>query len=158
MWLEPRRGQVPGGYGHMRAATADRERAIDVLRAAFAEGRLTKDEFDERAGQVYRSQTYAQLAALTADLPAGPLGAHAWPQPAYPAAPPKARVNSLAIAALVCALIPGLPAAAAIVTGSIARRQIRETGEWGDGLATAAIGIGSFMVVLSLLVLAGLVG
>ena len=30
----------------MLAGNADRERAGDVLRAAFAEGRLTKDEYD----------------------------------------------------------------------------------------------------------------
>jgi hypothetical protein len=60
--------------GHMRSSWADRERAIDVLKAAFAEGRLDQDEYAERAGRVYSSRTYADLALLTADLPAGPLG------------------------------------------------------------------------------------
>ena len=55
------------------AANADRERAVDVLRAGFAEGRLTQDEFNERVAQVYASRTYGELADLTADLPAGPL-------------------------------------------------------------------------------------
>lgn len=53
------------------AANADRERAVDVLRAAFTEGRLTQEEFDERVGQVYASRTYGELGALVADLPAG---------------------------------------------------------------------------------------
>ena len=57
------------------ASTADRERAVDVLRAGFAEGRLTREEFDERAAQAYASRTYGELDELTADLPAGPLGA-----------------------------------------------------------------------------------
>ena len=39
MTLEPGAG-LPGGHGSMRSSTADRERAIDVLKAAFAEGRL----------------------------------------------------------------------------------------------------------------------
>jgi Domain of unknown function (DUF1707) len=56
--------------GHLGAAHADREGVIDVLKAAFVQGRLAKDEFDLRVGQVLASRTYADLAALTADLPA----------------------------------------------------------------------------------------
>ena len=56
--------------GHLRAADADREEVIDVLKAAFVQGRLAKDEFDLRVGQVLASRTYADLAALTGDLPA----------------------------------------------------------------------------------------
>jgi hypothetical protein len=55
------------------AGTADRERTVGVLRAGFAEGRLSQDELDERVAQVYAARTYADLWALTADLPAGPL-------------------------------------------------------------------------------------
>ena len=36
------------------------------------QGWLTKDEFDARIGQALASRTYAELAAVTADLPAGP--------------------------------------------------------------------------------------
>jgi hypothetical protein len=35
------------------------------------QGRLGKDEFDLRVGQAFGSRTYAELAAVTADLPAG---------------------------------------------------------------------------------------
>ena len=42
---------------------------IDTLKAAFVQGRLTKDEFDLRVGQTFASRTYAELAAVTADLP-----------------------------------------------------------------------------------------
>src|SRR5258708_35315034 len=70
----PGDGMVPLGHGAMRASTADRERAIDVLKAAFAEGRLDHAEYADRVGRVYSSRTYAELAALTADLPIGPLG------------------------------------------------------------------------------------
>jgi Domain of unknown function (DUF1707) len=58
--------------GHFRASRADRERAIEVLKTAFVEDRLTRDEFDLRVGQALASRTYADLAALTADIPAEP--------------------------------------------------------------------------------------
>ncbi len=56
-------------YGYVRASHADREQVIDVLKAAFVQGRLAKDELDLRLGRVLASQTYADLGALTADLP-----------------------------------------------------------------------------------------
>ncbi len=59
--------------GSMLASNADRERAVDVLRAGFTEGRLTQAEFAERVERVYASRTYGELGGLTADLPAGPL-------------------------------------------------------------------------------------
>jgi DUF1707 SHOCT-like domain len=57
--------------GHLRASHADREQVIDTLKAAFVQGRLTKDEFDERIGQALASRTYVELDAITADIPAG---------------------------------------------------------------------------------------
>jgi len=62
------------GRGHFRASHADRERVIAALKAAFIQGRLTKDEFDSRVGRALGSRTYAELAALTADIPAGLTG------------------------------------------------------------------------------------
>jgi Domain of unknown function (DUF1707) len=59
------------GRGHLRASHADREQVIGTLKAAFVAGMLAKDEFDLRVGKTLASRTYAQLAALTADLPAG---------------------------------------------------------------------------------------
>jgi Domain of unknown function (DUF1707) len=58
-----------GAQGHLRTSGADRDQAIDALKAAFVQGRLTKDELDLRVGQVLASRTYADLAALTADVP-----------------------------------------------------------------------------------------
>jgi hypothetical protein len=60
------------GRGRLRTSHADREQAIEVLKTAFVEGRLTRDELDSRAGQAFASRTYAELAAVTADIPAGP--------------------------------------------------------------------------------------
>jgi uncharacterized protein DUF1707 len=62
------------GHGRLRASHADREQVIAALKAAFIQGRLTKDEFDLRAGRALGSRTYMELAALTADLPAGLTG------------------------------------------------------------------------------------
>jgi hypothetical protein len=59
------------GRGHLRASHADREQVIGVLKTAFAQGMLAKDEFDLRVGQTLASRTYAELGALTVDLPAG---------------------------------------------------------------------------------------
>ena len=63
------------GRGRMRASNADREQAIDTLKAAFVQGRLAKDEFDLRVGQAFASRTYGELSAATADLPAEPTAA-----------------------------------------------------------------------------------
>ena len=60
-----------GRRGHLRASHTDRERVIDTLKAAFVQGMLAKDEFDLRVGQTFASRTYAELAAVTADIPAG---------------------------------------------------------------------------------------
>jgi len=59
------------GRGHLRASHADREQVIAALQTAFIQGRLTKDELDLRVGLTLGSRTYTDLAALTADLPAG---------------------------------------------------------------------------------------
>jgi hypothetical protein len=67
------------------AANADRERAVDVLRAGFAEGRLTQEEFNQRVARAYASRTYGELADLTADLPVGPMPPGAMPTGATPA-------------------------------------------------------------------------
>ena len=59
------------GRSQLRASHADRERVIGTLKAAFVRGVLVKDEFDLRVGQALVARTYAELAALAADLPAG---------------------------------------------------------------------------------------
>jgi hypothetical protein len=63
------------GRGELRASHADREQVIGTLKAAFVQGMLAKDEFDQRVGQAFAARTYAELAALTADLPVKPAAA-----------------------------------------------------------------------------------
>ena len=55
--------------GHLPASHANREQVVDVLKTAFVQGRLDRDEFDLRVGQTLVSRTWADLAALTADIP-----------------------------------------------------------------------------------------
>ncbi len=73
------------GRGRMRASRADREHVIDVLKTAFADGRLDRDELDARVGQTLAARTYAELATVTADIPAAPLPT---PTPRRPARRP----------------------------------------------------------------------
>lgn len=68
-----------GDGSRLVASQADREQVLDALKAAFVQGRLAKDEFDLRVGKVLA--TYAELDALTADIPAGLTSA----QPSEPA-------------------------------------------------------------------------
>ena len=59
-----------GGY-RLPVSSIDREQVIRTLKVALAQGRLTEDEHDARAAQASASQSRDELAALTADLPAG---------------------------------------------------------------------------------------
>jgi DUF1707 SHOCT-like domain len=53
-----------------RASDADRDAAASLLNEAFAEGRLTADEHDQRMSASYAARSWQQLHQLTADLPA----------------------------------------------------------------------------------------
>jgi hypothetical protein len=147
----------------MRAATTDRERTVDVLKAGFAEGRLTQDEYNDRMGRAYAARTYGELAALTADLPAGPYPAP-WPVPVPAYAPaPVIGTNSMAIASMVLGVAEfftaGLTAIPAVICGHIARRQMRQTLQRGDGLATGGLVLGYMAIIFwSVLIAASLVG
>jgi DUF1707 SHOCT-like domain len=104
----------PAAAGHepFRASHADREQVIELLKAAFVQGRLDKDELDALAGQALASRTYAELAALTADIPAGPAAA---PLRRRPARAPRSRIaRDVAIGSGI-----GLSLAAAIVLGGL---------------------------------------
>jgi Domain of unknown function (DUF1707)/Domain of unknown function (DUF4190) len=143
----------------MRAASADRERAVDVLKAGFAEGRLTQDEYNERMNQAYASRTYAELAAITADLPAGAMPA-VYPMAVYQ---PPVTTNSLARASLVLGVAEfftmGLTAIPAIICGHMAKREMRQTGQRGDGLATSGLVLGYMAVIFwGILIVLSIVG
>lgn len=72
-----------------------RERVTRILRAALAQGRLTEDEHDERVGRVPAARSRAELAALTADLPASRVDA--------PIRPPKAGDAWIGVSVIIAA-------------------------------------------------------
>lgn len=57
------------GVPPVRASDAERDQAAEVVRAAFAEGRLTRAELDERLAAAYSAKSRADLLGLTGDLP-----------------------------------------------------------------------------------------
>jgi hypothetical protein len=85
-----------GDRSRLRASQADRERVIEVLKAAFVHGRLDRDEFDLRVGRALASRTYADLAVLTADIPARLTRAR-------PPEPARESVNEKAVAVMAWA-------------------------------------------------------
>jgi len=107
-----------GALGRLRTSHADREQAIGVLKAAFVQGRLTKDEFDSRVGQVFASRTYADLDALTSDIPYGVTSA----EPSAEHAREPGRVLSFKTAARVGAVgaVPSMGSAAVVLMQSSA--------------------------------------
>jgi len=150
---------LPGAAGQLtgavRVSDSERERAVDVLSKAFAEGRLTAEEHAARVERAYRARTSTELLAVSADLPAWPL-----------TTPPSAttgdagtgvsagagrRTNSLAVAALICSVLPGPPQLAAIVLAIASLRQIRRTGERGTALAGTALLLAAVGPVLAVL-------
>jgi hypothetical protein len=142
----------------MRAAHTDRDRTVDVLKAAYAEGRLSAEEYSQRFDAASRAQTYGQLAQLVADLPAGPVVAPlaaplaaAVPPTFLPPARP-APNNGMAVGALVfgllCPVTGGMTGIPAVVLGHVARSQIRRSGESGEGMATVGLVLGYLSVAV----------
>src|SRR5215472_1084993 len=140
-------------YGPMRATDADRDNVHAVLQSAYADGRLTWDEFDSRSSKLIVAKTYDELSALTRDLRT--------PVPYQPSAYPiavRASTNPLAGISLAFGIgqvfFPVFGALIAIVCGHVARSQIRSTGEQGDGLALAGTVLGYIGVAIPILIVA----
>jgi hypothetical protein len=161
-WRPDMAGQPAFQAPMMRASHTDRERAVDVLKAGFAEGRLSKEEYDARLTRLAHARTYADLHLLVSDLPSGPVPAVApapqqpvqqqqpyWPppqpQPVFLPQPLPPN-NQAAVGAAVCGILSpfsyGLTAIPAVVLGHKARARIRQTGERGDGLALTGLILG----------------
>jgi uncharacterized membrane protein len=163
MSTAPGNGSAGGDVGRLRASDTDRERAVDVLKSAFAEGRLTKEEYDDRTARIFASRTYGELGALTSDLPAGPLGTFspAGPPMQYPRHYPHRGTNGLAIASFILSLAQpfalGLTTIPAVICGHLARREIRRTGEGGMGMATVGLTFGWIGVALMAIIAAAII-
>ena len=89
------------GCGCPSAEPADREHAIDTLKAGFVQGRLAKGEFDARLGRALQSRTRADLAVVTADLPAAPRSARPPARVSPPGGKPVARPSRVIVGATV---------------------------------------------------------
>ena len=102
------------GRSHLRASDADRERVVDALKAAFVQGRLTKDELGRRTGQALASRTYGELAASIGGIPARRAEARPQPKPGQPYN--RRRVDRKTVAWAVCMLLLPATLGAAFVT------------------------------------------
>jgi hypothetical protein len=69
------------------------------------QGRLTSDEFDTRVGQALASRSRAELAAITADIPAGPVAVQPARRPEQPGLPVKSGVRVTVSAAVLAAVL-----------------------------------------------------
>ena len=78
------------GRGGLRASDADRDQAIEELKAAFVQGQLAKAEFEAHVGRALASRTYGELAAVTAGIPT-PLITVQLPSPRSPMAEERTR-------------------------------------------------------------------
>ncbi|HEY6694073.1 MAG TPA: DUF1707 and DUF4190 domain-containing protein [Solirubrobacteraceae bacterium] len=119
----------------MRASDADRDAAVERLRAAALDGRLDADELEERLGAAYAARHIAELAALTEDVTPEP-------EPLV-FVRPGSRVNVLAIVSLVSSLLwmGWLGSIAAIVTGHLALHQISRSAGTETGRTAALVGL-----------------
>jgi hypothetical protein len=59
-------GPIAGG--NLRASDADREQVATLLSTAYAEGRLTREEHDDRVDQLMAAKTFDDLIPITRDL------------------------------------------------------------------------------------------
>lgn len=115
----------------LRASDADREAAVERLRAAALDGRLDADELEDRLAQAYSARWCSELSRLTADVTAPIVFTR-----------PQRRVNPLAIASLISAIVwlGWLGSVAAVVMGHVALRQIARSGGTETGRAAALVG------------------
>jgi DUF1707 SHOCT-like domain len=104
--------QATSGEPAVRASDAERDQAAEILRTAYAEGRLTRAELDERTGAAYAAKTRADLRGLTGDLPGALPAQQAHPGPVLPDLPVAAPAPGVCLdrCLLVCLLIAFPPA------------------------------------------------
>lgn len=145
-------------YGSLRAGDADRERALDALRTAYADGRIDDDERERRTDQVLRALTFAELERATVDLPGGTAGLVRYRVggPVHQARSGRA-VASVALGLggwLGPTLFAWIPA---IVLGHQARREIRRDGTAGYDLTTIGLTAAYAGLALQILCLVALI-
>jgi DUF1707 SHOCT-like domain/Domain of unknown function (DUF4190) len=136
-----------GERGRMRACDADRDRVVEFLNVAYSEGRLSRDEYDDRLESALSARTFADLDQIVTDLPAARADV----------VPPASKINGLAIASLACGLAQfmfgPLATIPAIVFGHVARHQIKRTREQRAGVALAGLILGWATVILAIVLI-----
>lgn len=156
-------GEVPARPGdQLRASDRDRERVVEILKEAFAEGRLDNDEFSERIIHAQAARSHAQLAALTADIPlpsasAAPAEASAW-RPVQARARWTAAlaatslvlgIASVAIPSVVLIALPGVALGAVAVALS---GRVHPVARWiaATGMVLAVLGMANIAGLMNL--------
>jgi Domain of unknown function (DUF1707) len=126
------------GRGHLRASHADREQVIGTLKAAYSYGLVTKDEFDVRVGQTFAARSYADLAVITADIPAGlaPAPPPLRPAPAKASRPARANLRPGERAVVTTAVLAALMYIAAFLVPSSLAAGLLGLGAGGTALVT----------------------
>lgn len=118
--------------GYLRVPDAGREQTVITLKTAFVQGRLARDEFDARIGQALAARTPAELAALTADIPAGIAAAR----------PPRKPMSSAARWGIAGSLTPAM-----LAIGYAFASQPRESGYGALVFAVAFIYFARWLAV-----------
>jgi hypothetical protein len=130
----PDNGKAAVADGGRRVSPADRDHTLDVLKAAFVQDRLSKDEFDARIGQALTSRTRAELGAVIDDVPAGLVGVRP------PRTPPR-RMSNAARWGASGLVAPAVLAAAFTLTSL--------SGGSGFGAVAFVVALGYFIFWLS---------
>lgn len=120
---------------------------------------MQQEEYERRVERAYQARTLGELGVLVADLPQGPV-----PQQGLPATPPAPRAfppaslegtNGKSIGALTFGVAgfatAGVTSIPAVILGHMARKEIRRTGERGDGMALSGLALGWLGIVLFVL-------
>jgi len=136
------RAVAAGGRGHLRASHADREQVIALLKVAFVQGRLTKNELDARVSRTFAGRTYAELDELTADFPAGLSAAPPPRQPArVRARRPLNKTVIWGVSGTITPVMLGLGIVAAHLSESDAAVQLYFTGAFSFLLVWLLVGV-----------------
>ena len=128
------RVQTRGADPRVRIGDAERDRVIDQLADHHAAGRLTLAEFEDRMAAAQTARTGADLAVLTADLPA-PTASPASRSPAGPAARRLQLDPAVRTYLAVMALLWLIWLASAVVNGASYPWPIWPMLGWGIGVA-----------------------
>ncbi|MER7765473.1 DUF1707 domain-containing protein [Kitasatospora sp. NPDC096140] len=131
MSIEELGGRVERDPSLLRASHADRDRMVEILRDAAADGRLDAEELEERLERALTARTFADLAPLTEDLPVAPLVPPTVPARLF-AVPDHASLPAAAAPAAMAATPASVPATAGgdAERWQVTGHRLRREGAW----------------------------